>query len=286
MSKTYLNGMLLGLLAIFCLSLVPILVKVGLEAQAQPIPLLTMRLVVAAAVLWAVFLLFQPAYLHIDQRGLLGCLIVATANVGSLTFFYSALPLVDASVAHVMFSAYPIFVLLLLFVRGETLARIDLLRLALALLGVYLLVGPGGMVNTRGIIFLTITTFAYALHLNSIQWFLSDYPPQTIAVYVISLMAVMLSVIYSFQFGAWQPFSWTGWAVVLATGLLSTVVARLAMFASIQRIGSGQLALLGPLETLLAVFLAILFLGERLGLLQWAGTLLILVSTLLVMAGR
>jgi drug/metabolite transporter (DMT)-like permease len=46
-------------------------------------------------------------------------------------------------------------------------------------------------------------------------------------------------------------------------------------------IGSGQLALLGPLETMLSVIWAVLFLHERLSLWQFAGGALILLSAAL-----
>ena len=53
------------------------------------------------------------------------------------------------------------------------------------------------------------------------------------------------------------------------------------MFRAIQEIGSGQLALLSPLETLLAILWSVAFLQESLSLFQWFGGSLILSSALL-----
>jgi drug/metabolite transporter (DMT)-like permease len=75
-----------------------------------------------------------------------------------------------------------------------------------------------------------------------------------------------------------------GWAVVVWTGLVATAFARFAIFTGIQRIGSGQTALLGPVETMCIVAGAVLFLGERLALQASFGGLLVLGSALL--AGR
>jgi drug/metabolite transporter (DMT)-like permease len=55
----------------------------------------------------------------------------------------------------------------------------------------------------------------------------------------------------------------------------------LFMVAAINRIGSGQMALLTPLETLLTVTWSMLFLDERLTTIQWVGGGLILASALL-----
>ncbi|MCB0124763.1 MAG: EamA family transporter, partial [Caldilineaceae bacterium] len=54
-----------------------------------------------------------------------------------------------------------------------------------------------------------------------------------------------------------------------------------ALFGAIARIGSGQIALLWPLQTLLIIILSVLFLGERMSTIQWVGGILILSSTAL-----
>ncbi len=55
------------------------------------------------------------------------------------------------------------------------------------------------------------------------------------------------------------------------------------MFAGIQHIGTGQMVLLDPVETLLAVLWAFMFLGERFSMIQGAGALLIVTSAAFVL---
>jgi drug/metabolite transporter (DMT)-like permease len=136
-------------------------------------------------------------------------------------------------------------------------------------------------VNTTGALLVLVAAAAYAFYLTLSQWYLGDYPPQTVALYVISLMALVTTAARLLQFEPWQPLSPSGWGVVLATALFSTVLARLAIFAGIQRIGSGQTALLGMTETFLTVLWAMLFLGERLSPIQWGGGILIVGSAML-----
>ena len=62
---------------------------------------------------------------------------------------------------------------------------------------------------------------------------------------------------------------------------MGTYLAQMALFAAVRSIGSGQMALLGPLETLLTVIWSSLFLQERLSALQWAGGGLILFGAIL-----
>jgi drug/metabolite transporter (DMT)-like permease len=149
-----------------------------------------------------------------------------------------------------------------------------------------LLIGPGGEVNMVGVLLVLATATSYALHLTLSQWYLSEVPSQTVALYVVSIMAVILSVVRLLLFEPWQPLPPVGWGIVLVTGLVSTVLARLAMFAGIKNVGSGQAALLGPTETFLAILWAILFLDERLSPLQWVGGLFILSSAALAVRRR
>jgi drug/metabolite transporter (DMT)-like permease len=279
--KRYRSGLVLVLLAVVCMSIVPALVKVGLAEAADPYTLLALRLLTATAALWIVLLLFSPRLVRIDRRGLAGCVAVAAANSTSLLSYYLALTYINASVAHMLFSLFPVAALLFLAFRGERITQLSLVRLGMAILGVYLLIGPGGQVDPAGVLLVLGSAVAYALYLTLSQWYLSQYPPQTVALYVISLMTLVTMAARLLQFEPWKPLSPSAWGVVLATGLISTVLARLAIFAGIQRIGGGQTALLGTTEVFLAVLWAMLFLGERLSPIQWAGGMLVVGSAVL-----
>lgn len=244
--------------------------------------LLSLRLIIAAGLLWATFAFFRRDLLHIDRAGLRSCVLVGFANGTSLLLYYLALVRINASIAHIIFALYPLLALLMLALRGEPITALKALRLVLALAGVYLLVGPGGEVDLLGVLMVAGTAFFYALHFNLIQWTLSEYPPQTSTLYVISTMAIYVSSVYLVRTPQLPPISSTGWWVILGTAVVSTVIARLGMFAGIRLIGSGQAALLGPLETLLAVTWAVMLLGERLSKVQWLGGLMILIGVGLV----
>jgi drug/metabolite transporter (DMT)-like permease len=263
------------------LSTASVVTKVGLAAAIHPVPLVALRLLVAALISWTVFPLVWPRVWRIDRRELIACSAVAVANGSGLLLYYFALRDMDASVAQVIYSLYPIITLLLLALKGERISRRSQGRLLLAILGVYLLVGPGGQVDPIGVLMVLGTALFYALHLNLIQWTLADTPTPTVTLYTLSIMALMLSVVGVFQPGGWQPLPPLGWVVVLVTGVVSTAIGRLTLFAAVHRIGSGQTALFGPLNTVFTVSWAILFLGERLSLLQIAGGILILTSAVL-----
>jgi drug/metabolite transporter (DMT)-like permease len=274
-------GLLLVSFATLCFSVAPIMIKVGLTS-VDPIILIALRLLISAGVCWIVFPLVWPGIWRIDAPGMAICTAVAAANAASLACYYVALTRIEASVASMIFSLYPLVAFMLLRLRGNRIPRHDLARLGIGLAGTYLLIGVGAPVDPIGALLVLGTTIGYALHVALIEWHLHAYRSQQVVLYVISLMALMLTVVGLLRGGAWRPLDAIGWGAVLGTALVSTVAARLTLFAGVKRIGSGQTALFAPVESLLAVLWAYLFLGERLSSVQWLGGALILGSAALV----
>jgi drug/metabolite transporter (DMT)-like permease len=279
--RQYAIGLLLVGLTMFSASSIPVLIKVGLAAAVPPVTLVTLRLVTATVASWLVFPLVWPGVWRIDRRGLGWCVAAGVTNGTGQLCYSLALSRVDASIAQMILSLYPLITLILLATRGEALRRRSVISLGLGLVGAYLLIGPGGQVDLVGVLLLLCTATVYSLHLSIVQWYLGDYPAQTVALYAITFMAAMNVVVRLLQFRPWQPLAPAGWTVVLILGLVCTLLARLALFSGIRRIGSGKTALLGLSELFLSVLLAFVFLGERLSPVQWVGGVLTLVSSAL-----
>jgi len=212
---------------------------------------------------------------------LLVCAVAGLSNgIGMLTYFL-ALARLDGSLAVMIFAISPLVTLAFLALRGERFKRRHLVRLALGLGGVYLLIGPAGQIDWLGVLLILVTVCAFALHLALIQWFLQPYDARTITFYVVATMTVINFGLWSVDGGQWHTLGWLDWLVIAVLALVSTYLARLAMFEGVRRLGGSQVALLLPLETLLAVIWSVVFLGERLNVWEWVGGGLILASALL-----
>jgi drug/metabolite transporter (DMT)-like permease len=172
-------------------------------------------------------------------------------------------------------------VLGLLALGGEKFTHRNTMRIALGLAGVYLLIGPGGNASLTGVLLVILANVAFAVHLVMMQWYLKDYHAQTVTMVIAGTIAVCTAAIWLSQNNS---FAWPGWPALLLIGVLavgSTFLGQLAQFAALRLLGSGQMAMLNPPETLLTVIWSILLLHENLTPLQWAGSGLILVSMLL-----
>lgn len=251
-----------------------------LVGGADPSGLVTIRLIIATALHGLAIGLSTPGLFRLDKRSVGISLLAGVTNGIGMLLYFLGLARLSASITAMLLSMSPLVVLSLLVLRGERLTRRHMLRTGLALAGVYLLIGPGGNVDMGGVGLILLSVLAFSSQMALLQWYLKDLDPRSVTFYV---TAGMLGVVglYWLSIGTpWQPLDASGWLGLVTLALVSTFLARLAMYAAVAYIGSGQMSLLTPLEILLAVIWSVLFLGERLTLAHATGGLLILVSAL------
>jgi drug/metabolite transporter (DMT)-like permease len=270
------------ILASFFLGWAPILGKMAYRSDVTPFTLAAFRTIVAALLLWLVFVLFWRREIAISWRGLSGCISVGAVNGFGSLFYYSSLSRLDASYTALLDSTKLLWVVLFLFAAGQPLTRLTLARLGLSMLGIYLLtrVGPGEM-DWLGLTFMIASAALNGWHTVLGQWVLADVPSRTATLYILTAMACVVGLAWVLQGEPMTVITATGWSAITALGF-TTALSRLAMFSALQRVGGVETSMGGLLELLASLILAFLLLGERLTLIQWAGGLLLVGSMLLL----
>jgi drug/metabolite transporter (DMT)-like permease len=272
----------MAIAATLSFSFAPSLNKVGIALGVNPSTLLVVRMWLATLLLVGSIRIKRAESLKLDRRGLaFSCLAGILHGVAMLCFNWS-LTRISASVATMCFSVHPSVALVLLATRGERLTRRRMTRLALGIGGTYLLIGPGGQVEFTGLILVFAAVLAFSLFLVISQWFLAPYDLLLITMYTVGMMAITATAVWLVQGVEWHPLGWRSWLVILCLALVVSFLGQTLYLGAIKRIGSGQVALLMPVETLLAIIWSVLLLKEKLTVLQWLGGALILLSTLLV----
>jgi len=281
-SPERLRGVRNTALASFFLGWAPVLGRLAYREGVEPYTLAAVRTLVAIALLWAVYLLFWRSSLCIVWHDLLGCAAVGAINgLGSL-LYYSGLERLDASRASFLNMLYPLWVVIFLTASGEPVRWLTLVRLGLAMAGVYLLAGVGGGgPDWLGVMLMVASAATYGWHLVMGQWVLADVPSRTATIYILTSMGATVGLARVIQGNPIEAISLRGWGGILALGV-TTVLSRLLMFAGLKRLGGVEAALIGLLELLVSLALAFLLLGERLTPLQWAGGATLAVSVLLL----
>jgi uncharacterized membrane protein len=112
------------------------------------------------------------------------------------------------------------------------------------------------------------------------QRLLYEMPSQTVTLYVMTVMAVVVAMArmgYDFR---WLPQSSDAMGAILAL-TVSTAFSRLTLFAGVKNMGSLQTTLLAVTEIAVAVALSHMFLAESLTAVQWIGVGAFVVSLIL-----
>lgn len=275
------KGITAALSSAVLLGVVPIFGKVAINAGFSPLAVIALRTSIAALLMLSLMVVKMRPFLYIYPVGLVGCILAGVINGLGSILYYSALSRLDASLAHMLYSSYPIFVAFWLMLDHQPITRITLVRLLLAVPAVVLLVGTSThSVDLVGAVMMIGSAALYSLHLLINQRILFEAPAQTVTLY--TLLAMAATVVIAFFAGKSSlPGLTTPWWPVIAMGII-TFFSRLTLFLGVKHIGGLQTALLGLAELFVTIFLAQYFLAERLSIAQWIGALLLMASMILV----
>lgn len=243
--------------------------------------LLALRFLVAAAALWAYFLIFDRAAIRIGRKELATTAALGIAGYGvfsNLTF--KAFEMMPASVTGLLFFSYPVFVMLIDWIVTRERPESQLaFGAAMILCGVTVGVFgtlAGGL--TAGVLFAVGGSAWYAAYVAASRRLMRNVKPKTVALYVTTFAA----------FGFWlmggpglpqvQMLTVKAIVVVLAIGLVSTVMALLCFFSSLEKLGAAETSQISTFELIVSLSLASVFLGEHVGIPLMAGAAFILVG--------
>lgn len=276
------KGIIAALTSAFFLGLTPVFGKEAILIGLSPFAVVALRTILATLMLAAVVFCFYRQFFYIYPAGLFGCLLAGWINgIGSL-FYYSALAHIDASIGHLLYSLYPLFLVLWLALDRQPPKRLTLIQIALAFPAVYLLTQSGASkIDLIGMLEMLVASALYALHLPINQRVLYDMPAPTVTLY--TLVAMSMVVIPVFLLSGQENIPASGFIVWPLFALtLVTFLSRLMLFVGIKHLGGMKTALLGLSEMLVAVFFSNLWLGESFTPAQWIGAILLMISLVMV----
>jgi len=277
-------GTAAGLAAVVIWGMAPVATR-ALVLQLAPLPLLVIRMGVAAVVLlpWCGPMLRRPGRRYIPRLVIAGLLGMVGYNL-PVTI---GLQWVPASTAGLVLASEPIWLLLLAAVfLGERVSRRCWAGAAVALAGVALLAGPGVLSSrsSRGsagelagvslIVLGTLLFAAYTLVLRPASRACGPVPATAASTVAGSLFyAAFAGTVSPAQLGRLPAAAW-GELAFLAVG--SIVVGMLAWNLAVARLPGQRASLLLYLEPLVSVAGAMVLLGERLSADLAAGGALVL----------
>jgi len=197
---------------------------------------------------------------------------------------------ISSGIASTINFMYPVIVALcMMFVFGEHKSWVDMLAIAAAIFGVYLLASGDSLIvengNTKlGLTCSIISAFSFAAYYILMKRLKADKIEVVKFTTWIMLLSAVYFIICAFVLEGKLTMI-TGvknWMYILGLGLWSTMISNFTGVKAVRRIGPTLTSILGALQPVTAVVLGILFLHEHLYTRSLIGIILILIAVTVV----
>ncbi|HEX5629179.1 MAG TPA: DMT family transporter [Usitatibacteraceae bacterium] len=284
MSRPSASGIALIVVSACAFGAMAIFARFAYASGANVTGILSARFAIAGALLASIMVLTGRRW----PRGrplLVAIGMGAIGYVGQAACFFAALNHASAGLVALLLYAYPTLVVLLAAVfLHEKLTAARLALLAGSFAGLALTLG-GGQGTATGIALGLAAAAFYSVYIviGARELGHVDALASTTVVCLSAAATLALSALFTeprFPGAAW------GWAAIGAIAIVSTVVAILAFFAGLKRVGPAVASIVSTLEPVVTVALAWLVLGESLTALQLAGGAVVLACAALLARGK
>jgi drug/metabolite transporter (DMT)-like permease len=275
------EGLLLCLLSAAGFGAMPIFARQAYAAGLELTPMLALRFVIAATMLWVLIALRGRALGSL--RGVvLGGLLGLCGYSVQAGFYFGAIQRIDVSLASLLLYTYPSLVTVAAFALGrESPTRRKLGALALASGGVVLVVGGAtGSVDWLGAAMALGAAVFYTGFILGSDRVAETAPPLAFAASVATGAAIAFMTAALLQGGIEASGEGVMWVSLIAS--VSTVLPIVLFMAGIARVGPSTASIASTVESPFTVALAWIVLGETLGPLQLAGGALVLSAVVLL----
>ena len=263
------------------LGLAPVFGKQAMLSGFSPFAVVAFRTILAALLLLVIVLIFRRPFLYIYPAGFYGCALAGILNgIGSL-FYYLAIQRLSVSVGQLLYSLYPIFLVIWLIIDHQPPRVLTYIRIFIALVGVALLTMSFSVKGDwLGVVFMLIASILYAIHLPINQRVLYDVPAPTVTLYTLFAMSAVVIPPY-FIFNKVLLPTGINWNPIFALTIV-TFFSRLMLFLGVKKLGGMQTALLGLGELIVSISISHIWLHDHLSIFQWIGAALLAGSLFLV----
>lgn len=297
-ARRNLIGTALGVAAIACISIRPVLVKLAYVELQDPITILAMRMAYCWPIALALLLASdrplqaaENAALTIREKSLLLLMGFSGFYVSSYLDFWS-LEFLSAGTSRLITYSYPSFVMvfsILILKRWPTISEVGALFITyfglLALLIGGASLSEPEMVRGAGLAWLSAATYALYLVLNSSIGHRVGSLRTASFVILVGSTACILQFLFTRHMTA-LLVSWRLYALTAGMALITTIIPVYLVTAAMTRIGANRMALIGALGPVLSVAMGVSFLGDRLGFAQVLGASMVLAGVAWVTALR
>jgi drug/metabolite transporter (DMT)-like permease len=261
-----------------------VLAKLSYSLGIDTAQLLALRFLLGAAGMHLLAQVARQSPLRLPRRTLLALVVMgAIGYAGPSLAYFTALRSIPASLAALIVFIYPSLVAVGAWrLYGRPIGPRHIAALVGSFVGVAMLLGGAHIVLNAGVALALVSAFLYSAYLLVGDRVLVGLPPLAASATTMTGTAFTFTLLALFVGQLRPPPGLNGWALALAIAVVPSMLAITMLIVALPRIGGGPTAILGALEPVVTVLLAVVLLGDRLGGLQIAGAILVLGACVLV----
>jgi DME family drug/metabolite transporter len=275
-------GIIQVLLSGVCFGVLGVFGKWAFASGLKPGEFLGLRFSLGALFLGLWLLLTDRTAFRLKPKTLLHCVLLGTFGYALFSScFFLALTGLSVSLTSLLLYTYPVMVSLgawMLF--QEKLGLYQRIALPLVCAGLAMLVwGDLKVYSKISFLFGILSAIFYSVYILSSSRVLKSVNPLASTFYINLSAGLLLSALHVRDHTiATLPVAYP---YVLGTAFIGTMLAMSLFLAGLQKLKSAEVSVLSTAEPVMGVLLAVIFLGERLSLVQWSGAALILAGMII-----
>jgi drug/metabolite transporter (DMT)-like permease len=283
------RGVALCLLSAVGFGLMAVFAKEAYSDGVSVLTLLALRFTIAAGAFWVIVAARRARAASSAPPGrrtiLAGLALGAVGYAAQSGGYFGALTRIDASLTALLLYVYPALVFLGALALGRD--HVDRRRVVALLLAtggaVLVLAGSGtGDVDALGVALGLGSAFAYAIYILVAHGVTRRIDPFHLSALIATGAATTLWTAGLVSGSLDLGFEPAGWGWIAGLSLFCTVVAISAFLAGLPKVGPSTAAIVSTVEPIVSVAMAMLWFGERLGVVQIAGGALVLAAVVLL----
>ena len=281
-----LKGILLAMVSSSTFGLIPLFALPAMKEGVGLDSVLFYRFAISAVVVGA-YLLLRRVDLRVSFKEFGTMFLLGGAYASTSLFLTASYLYIPSGVATTIHFLYPVLVtaIMIAFFKDKISFSV-IVATAMAILGVYLLSSSGGQgaISLKGLLMVLSTVVTYAIYIVGVNKSCVRYMDglkMTFYMLFSCTIIFLVNILVKGQGVDMLP-NMNATVHVVLLSLIPTLVSDLTLILAIQHVGSTTAAILGCMEPLTAVSMGVLFLGERFGLGQILGVMIVLVAVFIV----
>lgn len=280
-------GFFLCLLSAACFAALGVFGTLAYDDGVNTLTLLFVRFALAGLVFAALRLGMRSVrVVRLPRRTLLIALgLGAFGYAAQAGLYFAALRHVDVSLLSLLLYTFPAFVTIAAILLGReapSARRFGALAVATAGTVLVLAGSAGGQIDAAGVVMGIGAALTYTAYILVADTVVGDVPPLLLSTLVAAGATFTFGVVGVVSGGLDFGFDAEGWLWLTCIALVSTVIAVLAFFGGLARVGPSSASILSTFEPAVTVLLAFLVFADTLTAVQLSGGVLVLAAAMIL----